>query len=76
MFYVYILYSPARNKYYIGFTGDSLKERLRKHHSNHKGFTGSSNDRIIAYNETFSDKPEAMKREKEMKAHKAAPGIG
>ncbi|WP_366914021.1 GIY-YIG nuclease family protein [Niabella sp.] len=44
MFYVYILHSPAKNKYYIGFTGDNLQERLRKHNANHKGFAGTEHD--------------------------------
>ncbi|WP_223707226.1 GIY-YIG nuclease family protein [Niabella beijingensis] len=72
MFYVYILYSPAKNKYYIGYTGDSLKERLRKHNSNHKGFTGQSADWTIVYYETFENKRSAMKREKEIKNKKSS----
>jgi putative endonuclease len=51
MYYVYILYWEIRDRYYVGFTGDSLAERLRKHNSNHKGFTGSSPDWRIVYYE-------------------------
>ena len=40
MHIVYILYSLVTNKYYVRFTGDELQERIRKHNSNHKGFTG------------------------------------
>ncbi|MEO5909802.1 MAG: GIY-YIG nuclease family protein [Pelobium sp.] len=43
MFYVYILYSSILNKYYVGSTSN-LPERIRKHNSNHKGFTGISAD--------------------------------
>ncbi|HOZ51408.1 MAG TPA: GIY-YIG nuclease family protein [Chitinophagaceae bacterium] len=40
MYHTYILYSASLNKYYIGFTADEINERLQKHNSNHKGFTG------------------------------------
>ncbi len=71
MFYVYILYSALKDAYYIGFTADTLEERLRKHNSHHKGFTGKQNDWIIAYVETFPNKPSAIKREKEIKSKKS-----
>ncbi len=70
-FYVYILFSPSRNTYYIGFTGDSLIERIRKHNSNHKGFTGNNGDWRLVYQEDFRYKPEAMKREKQIKNWKS-----
>ncbi|MCB9019399.1 MAG: GIY-YIG nuclease family protein [Chitinophagales bacterium] len=35
----YILYSKDLDRYYIGHTCDQIEERLRKHLSNHKGFT-------------------------------------
>ena len=41
---VYILYSDILNKFYIGYTVDNLRERLRKHNSNHSGFTGKIGD--------------------------------
>ncbi len=70
-FYVYILYTPSKNKYYIGFTGDKLSERIRKHNSNHKGFTGNTGDWELVYQEVFQTKSEAMKREKEIKSWKS-----
>ncbi|MCH5600853.1 GIY-YIG nuclease family protein [Niabella ginsengisoli] len=71
MFYVYILFSLTADKYYIGFTGGLLEERLRKHNTYHKGFTGKTNDWTIVFFETFTDRSSAMKREKEIKAKKA-----
>ncbi len=71
MYTVYILYSIIRNKYYIGFTSDELSERLRKHNSNHKGFTGKIADWKIVYFQTFHQKNEAMKREAEIKSWKS-----
>ncbi|WP_317048481.1 GIY-YIG nuclease family protein [Flavobacterium flevense] len=38
--YVYILYSKSIANYYVGFSSMSLEERLRRHLSSHKGFTG------------------------------------
>ena len=71
MFKVYILFSEQRNKFYIGETSDYLEERLRRHNSNHKGFTGGSADWRLVYFEEFSDKPTALKREKELKGWKS-----
>jgi putative endonuclease len=71
MFYLYILFSSSLNKYYIGYTGDSLVERLRKHNSNHKGFTGGKGDWVIVYFEKYSSKILAMQREKEVKNWKS-----
>jgi putative endonuclease len=70
-FYVYILFSPSRNTYYIGFTGDSIGERIRKHNSNHKGFTGNIGDWRLVYQEGFPTKPEDIKREKQIKSWKS-----
>lgn len=71
MFYLYILYSPSLNKYYVGSTGDVLEERIRKHNSNHKGFTGGLGDWELKYSEEFSIKFDAIAREKEIKKWKS-----
>ncbi len=71
MFQVYILYSCLRDKYYVGYTGEELQERLRKHNSKHKGFTASTGDWSIVYSELFSDKVSAVNREKEIKSRKS-----
>ena len=68
---VYILHSEARDKYYIGFTGEILSERIRKHNTNHKGFTGSTGDWKIVFSESYDEKEAAMKREKELKSWKS-----
>ena len=71
MWYVYILFSETKDKYYVGYTGDSLEERIRKHNSNHKGFTGKTGDWIIKYKEEFSNLENATKREMEIKKWKS-----
>lgn len=70
-FTLYILYSSSLDKYYIGFTGDDLDERIRKHNSNHKGFTGKANDWVVKYTEIFTTKELAMRREKNIKNWKS-----
>ena len=71
LYTVYILYSTVKDKYYIGFTGDDINERLRKHNSNHKGFTGSVADWKLMFSEVYYSKQEAMQREKQIKNWKS-----
>jgi putative endonuclease len=75
MFYLYILYSASADKFYVGYTGDDLNERVRKHNSNHKGFTGFACDWTIVHSESFDTKAEAISREKHIKAWKSAKRI-
>ncbi|SQB47508.1 GIY-YIG nuclease family protein [Chryseobacterium jejuense] len=75
MCYCYILYSESLDKYYIGHSCERLQERLRKHLSNHKGFTSKAKDWIIIYFENFNSKIEAYKREREIKAWKSKSKI-
>ena len=70
MYTFYILFSLLKDKYYIGHTGDDLQERLCRHNSNHKGFTGKVGDWKIIYSETYSTKEEAFARERQIKSWK------
>ena len=70
-FKVYILFSEVKNRYYVGYTGDDLAERIRKHNSNHKGFTGNTGDWALLYQEMYSSKAEAIKREAQIKNWKS-----
>ena len=74
-FTFYILYSDKAQKFYIGFTGTDIQQRLKKHNTNHKGFTGKFGDWKIVRLEYFQTKQEAMKREKQVKAWKNAHKI-
>ena len=71
VYFTYILYSALRDKYYIGFTGDDLQTRVRKHNTNHKGFTGHVNDWELVYFEEFPYKELAVRRELEIKGWKS-----
>jgi putative endonuclease len=67
----YILYSASANKYYIGHTTEPLEERIRKHNSNHKGFTGKSSDWKLVYFEVRLTKKDAYERERQVKKWKS-----
>ena len=67
----YILKSVSIDKYYIGHTCSDMLERLRKHNTNHKGFTGKASDWEVVYTENFEDKSTAYAREREVKLWKS-----
>lgn len=70
MFITYILFSEKLNKYYIGSTSD-LEDRINKHNSNHKGFTGGVGDWILVYKEDYEDKSQSLRRELQIKKWKS-----
>ena len=67
----YILYSKAKDRYYIGYTTDVLEERIRRHNTNHQGFTGKTSDWQLVYSEVYSNKLQAHAREREVKRWKS-----
>ncbi|MDG5491533.1 GIY-YIG nuclease family protein [Psychroserpens sp. SPM9] len=71
MCFTYILYSESIDRYYVGYTCDELEERLRKHNTNHKGYTGQTNDWRIVYKESYNSKSEAYARERFIKQKKS-----
>ncbi|MES2646992.1 MAG: GIY-YIG nuclease family protein [Bacteroidota bacterium] len=70
MYYTYILNSVSLGKYYIGCTSNPV-ERLKKHNAQHAGFTSVASDWTLVYKEVFMTKPEALQREKQIKAWKS-----
>ena len=70
IYYFYILYSKSIDKYYYGHTSN-LSERVRKHNSQHKGFTGQVNDWELVYIEEFESKEYAYSRERQVKSWKS-----
>ena len=75
--FVLLLYffSKSLNEYYVGHSCEILQERLRKHLSDHKGFTSKAKDWMIVYSENFDSKIEAYKREREIKSWKSSSKI-
>ena len=67
MFTVYVLYSKDFDKIYIGFTSD-LEQRLLSHNElGKKGWTIKFRPWQLIYKEEYSEKSDAMKREKQLK---------
>ena len=48
-----------------------MQERLKKHLSNHKGYTSKTKDWIVVYTEIFETKTEALNRESQIKNWKS-----
>ena len=68
MFYTYVLYSRAFDKFYIGYTSN-LESRFKSHNElSVKGYTVKFRPWVIAFSEQFDSKAEAMKREKQLKS--------
>ena len=75
MYTVYVLFSDKYNKLYIGFTSN-LEQRFLSHNKlATKGFTMRYRPWKIIHTEIFEDKPQAMKREKELKQGKGREWI-
>ena len=71
MSYFYILFSETLDKFYIGHTTEQLEERLRKHLSDHSGYTARTKDWTIVYFEEYQSKSLAYRRELEVKKWKS-----
>ena len=71
----YIIFSLKADKYYLGHTTEPLAERIRKHNTNHRGFTGKFSDWTLKYSEEFPTKSLAYKRELELKSWKSRSRI-
>jgi putative endonuclease len=61
MHFLYIIYSPSKNTYYIGET-HNIDERLIKHreHSYYGSFTKIANDWVTVLNYACSSKNDAL----------------
>ena len=69
-FYVYIIYSQSRDRYYIGYSHD-LSLRLIHHND---GWTKSTKSGIpwkLVHSEKYKSRAEALNREKEIKRMKS-----
>ena len=67
MYVVYALYSEDFNKIYIGMTFN-IEERFKSHNElGVKGWTKSFRPWVIIYQEQYSEKKQALNREKQLK---------
>ncbi|OGP76331.1 MAG: hypothetical protein A2W09_08145 [Deltaproteobacteria bacterium RBG_16_50_11] len=69
VYFVYIIQSDKDGSYYIGYTSD-LEERVERHNQGRSAFTRSKAPWKLIYQEFFSSKSEAMRRENERKRKK------
>ena len=68
-FFVYILFSEKFNKYYAGSTKDLLK-RVEHHNSERARWTKKYQPWKLVYSEEFTNRGDAMKKEREIKRSK------
>ena len=69
-YYVYILYSQSRDRYYIGYTRNP-QERLEEHNLGATSSTRPGRPWILVYTEESRDKAAAIRREREIKKKKS-----
>ena len=67
--FIYILYSPSRDRYYVGRTSN-LDGRLIRHNTARTGFTSTGQPWQIVYSEEFDTLQEACRRERQLKGWK------
>ncbi len=68
-FFVYIIYSPSKNIYYIGHTSD-LEDRLERHNTNRSKFTKNKGPWEIVVTTICKTKSEAYNLEMKLKRMK------
>ena len=67
MYFVYVLKSLKTGRRYIGFTSKSPQERLEAHNSGVSPWTHQNRPLTLVYQESFSDRQKARRREKFLK---------
>jgi putative endonuclease len=69
-YYVYILYSQSKDRYYTGYSANP-EERVVEHNLGATPSTRPGRPWILAYTEEFENNSAAIKREREIKAMKS-----
>jgi putative endonuclease len=69
-YYVYILYSQSKDKYYTGYSANP-EERVVEHNLGATPSTRPGRPWILGYTEEFDNKCAAIKREREIKGMKS-----
>ena len=70
LFYVYIIYSPSLDRYYIGHS-QNLEDRLIRHNNSGSKSTKKANDWKIVYYKSFLTRSEAVQKEIQIKKNKS-----
>lgn len=69
-YYLYILYSLSKNKYYIGSSAN-ISKRIERHNAGATPSTKPGRPWHLAYSEEFDSKTEAIQRERYLKRMKS-----
>jgi putative endonuclease len=70
MYFVYIIYSPQLDQFYIGQT-QNLEDRLFRHNNSGSKSTKKAKDWELKYTESFLTRSEAVQRETQIKKMKS-----
>ena len=71
----YILQSESLDSFYIGSTSMDMCERLRRHLSNHKGYTAKAKDWVVVFQKQFDNISDARGLERKLKNWKSKTRI-
>jgi putative endonuclease len=71
MYYIYILHSPVKDRFYIGSTSNPEGRLIAHNHPRNKGWTKRFQPWIMVYTEAFDSKSKALAREKLLKSYKS-----
>lgn len=66
MFYMYVLFSPSKNNFYVGSSAD-LRKRFKSHIDGKNFATRSVKDWQLTYYEAFTSRKLAFRREQSLK---------
>jgi len=70
MYFVYVLFSPSKDRFYVGYSGQ-LADRFKRHQQGRSKSTKSGRPWVIAYLEKFEDSSAAYQREIQIKKQKS-----
>ena len=71
MYFVYIIYAKAHDKYYRGFSQDPYK-RLKQHNNGESKYTSKYTPWELVFIQKFDSKEKALMREKSLKKYSKA----
>ena len=70
MYYVYILFSAKKDKYYVG-QSEAIVDRVASHNSGISPYTSMTDDWALVYKEEYKTRKEAIQRENAIKRKKS-----
>jgi putative endonuclease len=73
-YFVYVLWSQAGHRFYIGISDDP-ERRLEQHNESARGWTRRYRPWILVHQERYEGYTDARKREIELKAQKGGQGF-